>query len=77
VTSWSALLTGRAALRETFETLAREADAFITLGATGAAPKGIPWQRQLRADAVNAAALASARNTIMSQHAAAATTWCC
>ena len=40
---YRALLTRRAAMREAFETLAREADAFITLGATGAAPKGIQW----------------------------------
>lgn len=37
------LLKRRAAMREMFESLAKEADAFITLGATGAAPVGIQW----------------------------------
>jgi Asp-tRNA(Asn)/Glu-tRNA(Gln) amidotransferase A subunit family amidase len=40
---YRALLTRRAALRAEFEQLATTADAFVTLNALGAAPKGITY----------------------------------
>lgn len=40
---YRARLERRAALRAQFEAIAREVDAFITLSAPGAAPRGIQW----------------------------------